>query len=85
MFQIPLKDPGVFFSGVPFPSDQERAGSWRSAVSDDLLDFIFLLSVDKVRGWYREVLSVYGILFVRGEKRSVEDQMNLPGLGKWSR
>ena len=49
-------------------------------MSDDLLDFIFFFSIDKVRGWCREVLSMYGVLFVRGEKRSVEDWMNLPGL-----
>ena len=49
-------------------------------VSDDLLDFVFLFFVDKVRRWRREVLSVYSVLLVWSEKGSMEDWMNLPGL-----
>ena len=50
MFQIPLRDPRVFFGRISLPSDQEGTGGWSSAVAYDLLDFVFLFSIDKVRG-----------------------------------
>ena len=78
MFQIPLKDPGIFFSQVSLPLDQERAAGRRSTVSDDLLNFVFLFSIDKVRRWCREILFINGILSVWSEKRSMEDQMDFP-------
>ena len=58
MFQVPLRDPGVFFSRVSFPSDQEGVGGRRSAVADNLFNFIFFFSIDKVRRWCREVLAM---------------------------
>jgi len=33
IFEIPLRDPRVFFDGVSFPSDQEEAVSWGSVVA----------------------------------------------------
>jgi len=65
IFEILLRDPRIFFSGVSFPSDQEEAVSWSSVVTKDLFDFVFF-SLDKVRWWCREVLSVDGVFFVRG-------------------
>ena len=65
MFQVPFRDPGVFFGRVSFPSDQEGAGGQRSAVADDLFNFVFFLPIDKVRGWHREVLAVDLIFTIR--------------------
>ena len=58
VFQVLFWDPGVFFGRVSFPTDQEEAGRRSSAVAYDLFNFIFFFSVDKVRGWCREVLAV---------------------------
>ena len=58
MFQVPLRDPGVFFGRISFPSDQEGSGGRRSTVADNLFDFVFFFPIDKVRRWHREVLAV---------------------------
>ena len=58
IFQIPFWDPGVFFGQVSFPSDQEGMSRRSSAVAYDLFYFIFFFTVDKVRGWCGEVLSM---------------------------
>ena len=65
MFQVPFRDPGIFFSGVSFPSDQEGTGAWSSAVADDLFNFVFFFAVDKVRGWRREVPAVDLVFTIR--------------------
>ena len=78
MFQIPLRDPRVFFGRVSLPSDQEGMGRRSSAVAYDLFNFIFFFSIDKVRGWRGEVLSMDFIFAIRRQERSVEDRMDLP-------
>ena len=65
VFQIPLRDPGIFFGGVSFPSDQEGMGRRGSAMAYDLFNFIFFLSVDKVRRWRGEVLSMDFVFAIR--------------------
>ena len=65
MFQVPLRDPGIFFGGVSLPSDQEGTGCWGSAVADNLFNFVFFFAVDKVRGWRREVLAVDLVFTIR--------------------
>ena len=65
MFQVPFRDPGVFFGGVSLPSDQEGTGGRSSAVADDLFDFVLFFAVDKVRGWRREVPAVDLIFTIR--------------------
>ena len=65
MFQVPLRDPGVFFGGVSLPSDQEGAGCRSSAVADNLFNFVFFFAIDKVRGWRREVLDVDLVFTIR--------------------
>ena len=65
MFQVPLRNPGIFFGGVSFPSDQERTGCRGSAVADNLFDFVFFFAVDKVRGWRREVPAVDLVFSIR--------------------
>ena len=55
MFQVPFRDPRVFFGRIPLPSDQEGTGGWGSVVVYDLLNFVFFFSLDKVRGWRWEV------------------------------
>ena len=55
MFWIPFRDPRVFFGQISLPSDQKGAERRSSAVVNDLFDFIFLLSIDKVRRRHREV------------------------------
>ena len=64
MFQVPLRDPGVFFGRVSFPLDQEGMGGQRSVMANDLLDFIFFFSIDKVRRWCREVPAVDFIFMI---------------------
>ena len=65
MFQIPLRDPRVFFGRVSLPSDQEGTGCRSSAVAYDLFYFVFFFAVDKVRGWRREVLAVDLVFSIR--------------------
>ena len=65
MFQVPFRDPGVFFGGVSLPSDQEGAGCRGSAMADNLFDFVFFFAVDKVRGWHWEVLAVDLVFMIR--------------------
>ena len=65
MFQIPLRDPRVFFGRVSLPSDQEGTGRWGSAVAYDLFYFVFFFSIDKVRGRHREVLAMDLIFAIR--------------------
>ena len=66
MFQIPFRDPRIFFGRISFPSDQERLFGQSSAVVQNLLDFIFFFSVDKVRGWRWEVRAMDGVFVIRG-------------------
>ena len=80
MFQVPLRDPRVFFSRIPLPSDQEGTGKWSSMVVYDLLDFIFLFSIDKIRGRCREVLAMGLVFMIRRQERSMEDWVDLLGL-----
>ena len=65
MFQVPLRDPGIFFGRVSLPSDQEGTGGRGSTVADDLFNFVFFFTVDKVRGWRREVLAVDLVFTIR--------------------
>ena len=65
MFQIPLRDPGIFLSRVSLPSDQEGMGRRSSVVAYDLFNFVFFFSIDKVRRWCREVLAVDFIFTIR--------------------
>ena len=65
MFQVPFRDPGIFFGGVSLPSDQEGAGSRSSTVAYNLSYFVFFFAVDKVRGWRREVLAVDLVFTIR--------------------
>ena len=65
MFQIPLRDPRVFFGRVSLPSDQEGTGRRSSTVAYDLFYFILFFSVDKVRGWRREVPAVDLVFTIR--------------------
>ena len=65
MFQIPFLDPRVFFGRVSFPLDQEGTGGRGSAVANDLLNFVFFFSVDKVRGWCWEIPAMDFIFAIR--------------------
>ena len=65
MFQVPFWDPQVFFGRVSFPSDQEGMGRQRSAVADDLLNFIFFFSINKVRRWRRKVSAMNLVFAIR--------------------
>ena len=65
MFQIPLRDPGIFFGGVSLPSDQEGTGRRGSAMAYYLFNFVFFFSIDKVRRWRREVLPVDFVFVIR--------------------
>ena len=65
MFQIPLRDPRIFFGRVSLPSDQEGTGRQSSTVAYDLFNFVFFFPIDKVRRWRREVLSVDFVFTIR--------------------
>ena len=65
MFQVPFRDPRIFFSGISLPSDQEGTGGQGSAVAYDLLDLVFFFSIDKVRGRCREILAVDLVFTIR--------------------
>ena len=65
MFQIPLRDPGIFFGRVSLPSDQEGMGGQGSTMAYDLFYFVFLFAIDKVRRWHREVLAVDLVFGIR--------------------
>ena len=65
MFQVPFWDPRVFFSRVSFPSDQEGTGRRGFTVANDLLNFVFFFSIDKVRGWHRKVLAMDFVFVIR--------------------
>jgi hypothetical protein len=82
MFQVLLRNPGVFFSQISFPSDQEEAGGWSSTVVYDFFNFVFFFPLDKFQWWCGEVLALDFILSVRSEKGGVEHVMDFPGLGK---
>jgi len=66
IFEIPLRDPRIFFGRVSLPSDQEEVVGQSSAVTKDLFDFIFFFPLDKIWWWCREVLSVNRVFFVKG-------------------
>ena len=51
-------------------------------MANDLLDFVFFLSINRVRGWHWEVLAVDFIFVIRRQEGHVEDQVDLPGLGQ---
>ena len=65
IFQVPFRDPRIFLSRVSLPLDQEGAGGRRSAVADNLFNFIFFFSFDKVRRWHREVLAMDLVFAIR--------------------
>ena len=65
MFQIPLRDPRVFFGRVSLPSDQERTSCRSSAVAYDLFYFVFFFSFDKVRGRCGEVFAMDLVFAIR--------------------
>ena len=65
IFQIPFRDPRIFFGRVSLPSDQEGTRRRSSAVAYDLFNFIFFFPIDKVRRWRREVLAVDLVFAVR--------------------
>ena len=66
IFEIPLRDPRIFFSGVSFPLDQEEVVGWSSTVVKDLFDFVFFFPLNEIQWWRREVLSMNRVFFVRG-------------------
>ena len=65
VFQIPFRDPRVFFGRVSLPSDQEGTGRRSSAMAYDLFYFVFFFAIDKIRGWHREVPAVDLVFMIR--------------------
>ena len=66
IFEVPLRDPRIFFGGVSFPSDQEEVVGQSSVVTKDFFYFVFFFPLDKIWWWRREVLSVNRVFFVQG-------------------
>ena len=82
ILKLCFREPGIFLSRVSFPPEEVFVIGGRSAVFKDLLEFIFLFSVNNVRGWHWEISTVGFIFFIRGEEGSMEDWMDLPGMGE---
>ena len=60
-----LRDPRVFFGQISLPSDQEGMGGQSSTVTNDLFNFIFFFSIDKVRGRRREIPAMDLVFMIR--------------------
>ena len=65
VLELCFREPRVFFSGVSFPPDKVFAIGGRTTVFENLFNFIFLFSIDKVRGWSWEISSMSFVLIVR--------------------
>ena len=72
--------PRVFFSGISLPSDKIMPLGWSSFVTNDLLDFVMFLVIDKVRWRRGEVLAVNFIFMIGRKKGSMECVVNFPRL-----
>ena len=70
--------PAVMCFGETLPSDQVLKLIAPTSRPQNLLHFPFWLSVDKVRGWFREVGPVFPGFLVGGEKRGMESWVDLP-------
>ena len=62
--EISFGCPRVFFGQISFPSDQEGTVSWCSLVAQDPVNFIFFFFCDKVRQWFLEIWTMYGIFTI---------------------
>ena len=60
-----FRKPGVFFSGVAFPSDKVLLSGRSSLVTNDLFDFVMFFVIDEIWGWRWEVLAVNFIFVIR--------------------
>ena len=58
-------EPGVFFGGVTFPSDEVVPSGRSSFVTDDLFDFVMFLVINEIWGWRWEVPAVNFIFVIR--------------------
>ena len=65
VFKFHFREPRIFFGRVSFPPNEVFVIGGRTSVFRDLLNFIFLFSIDKVRGWCRGINSV-GLVFLIG-------------------
>ena len=64
MREVCFRYPGVFFGRIPFSLDQEEAVSRSSSVAQDPVNFIFFFSGNKVRWWFQEIWTVYGVFTI---------------------
>ena len=64
--------------GVALPSDQVLLFSTIGLMSDDLLDFPFWFTIDKVRQGFQEVRAVLLCFVVGGQEGCVEDVVDFP-------
>ncbi len=60
--------PCVVALGISLPFDEvlELSGSSMLSVCDDSFNFVFLFSVDEVRGWSGEVWAMRSCFVIRG-------------------
>ena len=65
IFKLCLRKPRVFFSRVSFPLDEVFVISRGTWVFQDLFNFIFFFSIEKVRWWCREIHPVGFIFMIR--------------------
>ena len=82
ILQVTFWLPRVFGGGIAFPFDKVLEVFVLSSVINDSFHFVFQLFVDKVWRRLREICSMDVIVFVQGEKGSVEYRVDLPRFGE---
>ena len=65
VFKFHFREPRIFFGRVSFPSNEVCAIGGEISVFQDFLNFILCLSINKVRGWHREINPVGFIFMIR--------------------
>ena len=65
MGEFRFREPGVFFHGISFPSDQVLSTGRSSSVFQDFLDLVMFLIFQKIWGRRWEVLPIDGVLVIK--------------------
>ena len=60
-----FRKPGVFFSGIAFPSDKVLPSGRGSFVTNDLFNFVMFFVIDEIWGWRWEVPAMDFIFVIR--------------------
>ena len=80
--QVLFVDPAVFGSRVACPLDKVLLLSAIDALSNDLFNFIFFFSINKLRGWLRIVSAVFLCFMIRNKQVHMEHIMDSERFGE---